>query len=91
MLSKNVSTEKMSLPVTKESIKSRLYPLNFTQIQVVFGYGCFFEWIPSEYNEEMKQNIYALTIIAFGDWYAQQLYSTHPHSAFTILDGMVLH
>jgi hypothetical protein len=68
---------------------------NFTQVRVVFGYRRFFEWIVSEYHEEMKFNIHDMTkdrpVLAFCDWYAQQLYSTSPHNAFAILDGAALH
>jgi hypothetical protein len=67
---------------------------NFTQIRVVFGYRPFFEWIPSEYNQEMKRNIRRMgkigPVLAFCDWYAQQFYSAHPDRDFSIFDGAVL-
>jgi hypothetical protein len=95
----------MSYSATKESIDSLLDALNICnnswtcsptlhKYKLSDGYRRFAEWIVSECNQEMKQKIRSLTKdrngIAFGEWYAQQLYGTWPHDALRISNGAAL-
>jgi hypothetical protein len=67
----------------------------FSQVRVIFGYRRYFEWIVSEYNEEMKTNA-IIPAMSFVDWYYKQQSSsssgngTKPSRPFARLDGAAL-
>jgi hypothetical protein len=63
----------------------------FSQVRVIFGYRRYFEWIVSEYNEEMKTNAIR-PAMSFVDWYnkQQQGSGTKPSRPFARLDGAAL-
>ena len=61
---------------------------NFSHIRIVLGYRRLFEWVVSEYNQQMKDG--SSTTLDFVDWYHSQLYRDRPGEFFSLLDGAAL-